>query len=309
MAVRARDGDQAAMKNVTPTLGTGVSLLPPGGGGSPWGGPAAHVAPTLGTDVSSLPPEGAGSPWGGPAANRSFRPAACLVAALLAACGNTPKAPDWQLESRGALERFVPAYMDGNARVAQAEFDRARREVAATGKIDLIARVELMRCAARVASLVVEPCTGFEALRADAPAAERAYADYLAAHVAPADVALLPPPQRAVAALVAAVNGPANGASNGTTNGAVGAAAAAGDAAVPAVQDPLSRLVAAGVLLQAGRAGPGVIAAAVDTASAQGWRRPLLAWLGVQLRRAEAAGAKDEADRIRRRMALVAGEH
>lgn len=221
-----------------------------------------------------------------------------LTAALLAACGNTPKAPDWQLESRGALERFVAAYMAGNARVEQAEFDRARREVAATGKVDLIARVELTRCAARVASLAVEPCAGFEPLRGDAPAAERAYADYLAARVAPADVTLLPPQQRAVAALAAGANG-AKGAADG---------GAGGDAAVQAVQDPFSRLVAAGVLLQGGRASPGVITAAVETASAQGWRRPLLAWLGVQLRRAQAAGAKDEADRIQRRMALVAGE-
>ena len=38
------------------------------------------------------------------------------------------------------------------------------------------------------------------------------------------------------------------------------------------------------------------------------WRRPLLAWLGVQAQRAEQAGATDEAQRLRRRMALAAGE-
>ena len=69
-----------------------------------------------------------------------------------------------------------------------------------TGRIDLLGRAELVRCAARVASLVFEPCEGFEKLRADAPAAERAYADYLAARVQPQDIALLPPQQRAVAA-------------------------------------------------------------------------------------------------------------
>jgi hypothetical protein len=63
--------------------------------------------------------------------------------------------------------------------------------------------------------------------------------------------------------------------------------------------------VAAGVLLQSGRSSPGVLQSAVDTASAQGWRRPLVAWLGVQLARAERAGAQDEAQRLRRRIALV----
>ena len=78
-------------------------------------------------------------------------------------------------------------------------------------------------------------------------------------------------------------------------------------ASLSAIADPLSRLVAAGVLLRSGRASPPVLQAAVDTASQQGWRRPLLAWLGVQAQRAERAGARDEAERIRRRMALVEG--
>jgi aminoglycoside/choline kinase family phosphotransferase len=62
--------------DVAPTLGTGVSSLPPEGAVSPWGGPAATRAPTLGTGVSSLPPEGAVSPWGGPAATRAPTPGA-----------------------------------------------------------------------------------------------------------------------------------------------------------------------------------------------------------------------------------------
>jgi len=44
---------------------------------------------------------------------------------------------------------------------------------------------------------------------------------------------------------------------------------------------------------------------AINTASAQGWRRPLLAWLQLQLQRAEAAGDSAEAARIRRRIALA----
>jgi hypothetical protein len=50
-----------------------------------------------------------------------------------------------------------------------------------------------------------------------------------------------------------------------------------------------------------------VVAQAVETASAQGWRRPLLAWLGVQAKLAEQGGDAAEAERVRRRMALVGG--
>jgi hypothetical protein len=71
------------------------------------------------------------------------------------------------------------------------------------------------------------------------------------------------------------------------------------------VADPLARLVAAGALLKAGRITPADIAAAVDTASSQGWRRPLLAWLGVQEQRARAAGDAAAVERLRRRIELA----
>jgi hypothetical protein len=44
---------------------------------------------------------------------------------------------------------------------------------------------------------------------------------------------------------------------------------------------------------------------AADTASEQGWRRAVLAWLGAQALRAEQAGATEEAQRLRRRIALA----
>jgi hypothetical protein len=204
-----------------------------------------------------------------------------LFAAVLAlaACSSGPKPADWELEAKTASERAVAAYMEGNTRVEAVEFARALGEVASTGRVDLVARVELLRCASRTASLVLEPCDGFERLRADAPAAERAYADYLVGRLQPQDLALLPATQRA---------------------------AAGGEAgALKLMADPLSQLVAASVLFQRGQASPAVLQQAVDTASSQGWRRPLLAWLGVQAQLADKAGDAGQAARLRRRMTLV----
>jgi primosomal protein N'' len=59
------------------------------------------------------------------------------------------------------------------------------------------------------------------------------------------------------------------------------------------------------VLLRSGKATPQVLTNATETASTQGWRRPLLAWLGVQAMRAEKAGDTVEAQRLKRRIALV----
>ncbi|RYY63486.1 MAG: hypothetical protein EOO24_57550 [Comamonadaceae bacterium] len=200
---------------------------------------------------------------------------------LLAACGSKPQAPDWQVGAHGALERYESAYLAGDQRAADAEFARARSQLGATGRADLVARAELTRCALQVASLEFDACPGFEPLRGDAGAAERAYADYLQGLAVPADQ--LPVQHRAAA------GGRADAAS------------------LAAVQDPLARLVAAGVLLRSNRASPDVLRVAADTASERGWRRPLAAWLGAQLRLAEQAGATEQAERLRRRLALVTG--
>jgi hypothetical protein len=77
--------------------------------------------------------------------------------------------------------------------------------------------------------------------------------------------------------------------------------------ALQAMSDPQARQIAAGVLLQAGRANPGVVTAAIDNASAQGWRRPLLAWLKVQQQRAQAVGDTATVDALARRISLVEG--
>jgi hypothetical protein len=206
---------------------------------------------------------------------------------LVAACSSRPPPPDWQTNARQSIDAAVAAYLEGNARLEAAETARARSEIARTGRLDLLARAELMRCAARVASLVFEPCEGFEKLRADAAPAERAYADYLAARLQPQDVALLPELHRGVAD--------------------VKASAEAAAATLDGIDEPLSRLIAAGVLFQSNRASPQTLQVAVDTASAQGWRRPLLAWLNVQLLRTEKAGASEEASRLRRRIGVVQG--
>jgi hypothetical protein len=72
-----------------------------------------------------------------------------------------------------------------------------------------------------------------------------------------------------------------------------------------ASDDPLSRLVAYAVALRNGSINPAGISAAVEVASAQGWRRPLLAWLGVQEKRALDAGDREAAAAIRRRIELI----
>jgi hypothetical protein len=183
-----------------------------------------------------------------------------LVALAVAACASRAPVPEWQGNAADALQAFESRYLAGDSKGAETEFQIARSALTATGRADLVARAELVRCAARVASLDFEPCSGFEALRDGAGPEEIAYAAYLEGRVAR-----------------------------------------------QAANEPLARLVAHGVQLRTARITPQDIGAAVDIASAQGWRRPLLAWLGVQLKRAEDAGDSETAARLKRRIDLVSG--
>jgi hypothetical protein len=179
---------------------------------------------------------------------------------LVGGCAGGSQPLDWQMSAAQGLQSFQRLYFAGNTSAAEAQFKSARTELARTGRTDLVARAELVRCAVRAASLEFDGCPGFETLRYGARAEELAYADYLA-----------------------------------------------GKGAHKAGEDPLSRLVAASIRLRAGQIGPPEVAAAVEVASAQGWRRPLLAWLGVQEKRATDAGDSETAARIRRRIDLISG--
>ncbi len=181
-----------------------------------------------------------------------------LFVVLLAGCSSGPVPPDWQLDSVSAMNAFQRNYLKGDSRAAEIEFSRLKKDLASTGRLDLAARAELLRCAARAASLEFDDCPDFEKLRADAGTEEISYAEYLAGR---------------------------------------GQHAASNDA--------YSRLVFVGVQFKAGKATPESIAAAIDIASSQGWRRPLLAWLGVQEKRAEAAGDRAALEHIRRRISLT----
>lgn len=208
---------------------------------------------------------------------------AMALAALLSACAGTPP-PDWQLSARSSLDNAAQAWLEGRDAVARAEHARARAALARTGRPDLLARAELHRCALQVATLQFQPCTGYEALAADATPEDAAYARYLGGRLQPGDAGRLPAAHRAAIA------------------------AADPAAALRGVEDPITQLVAAGAALQRAQASPALVQLAVDTASAQGWPRPLLAWLSVQQRMAQAAGDAALVDVIQRRIDAVGTE-
>ena len=209
-----------------------------------------------------------------------------IVAAglLLSACAGGPMPPEWQSQSHASLERFRQQYLEGSSQLAERSFAEAKAAVASTGRPELAARVELVRCALGTAALDIDACTQFESMRGDATAEDQAYGDFVGGHLREQDASRLPAQYRGVA---------------------MARDEAVRNKGMQQIEDPVSRLVAAGALFRLAQLSPEGLTAAIDTASAQGYRRPLLAYLKVQARRAESAGDGAALQSIQKRIDLV----
>lgn len=209
----------------------------------------------------------------------------CLVlaAALSAACSH-PTVPEWEERAHEGFEQYQRSYFAGD-RTADRDFRKAADALATTGKPELRARGELIGCALATAALDFERCNTWQSLQADADQADRAYGALLSGRFSGLDAKALPAQYGALAKATDAV---------------------ARNDALKRIEDPLSRLIGAGAVFRAGDLSPEGVALAVDTASEQGWRRPLLAWLGAQAGLAEAAGDAAALARIRKRIDVVA---
>jgi hypothetical protein len=207
----------------------------------------------------------------------------------LSACSSAPPTPQWQLDVSDSLRRAQGYLLEGRSTTAKqpladAEIRRLREAAGAAGDPRLLARTELALCAAQAASL--DPaglaCPGFERWKTEADAATLAYARYLRGQLSANEAALLPEQHQAAARAIA------SGALPATT--------------AQAITDPTARLVALSAAFQAKASPPDAIALATSTASEQGWRKALLAWLGVQLQLAHANGDRATAQNLQRRI-------
>ncbi len=198
-----------------------------------------------------------------------------FIAGWLSACANHAPPPDWLLKADAARQAHARYWLEGRDKLASGQLALAREAVSRTGDASVMARIELHACAVRRAALDLSVCSGFESLSGDASQSERIYGNYLAGQLSNGDLEGLPETQRQVWR-------------NPTM--------------LKEIADPLSRLVAAGVLFQAGRLAPDGIAVAIDTASAQGWRRALLAWLSLDLERRRRAGDSEGTAAVERRI-------
>jgi hypothetical protein len=207
------------------------------------------------------------------------------IALLLSACGGRPPVPDWKLDSASLIERYKKAELKGENTLAERYFEQALGAAGSTGRLEETARLHLVRCATRQASLAFEPCTPYlELARLGSSAEDEAYHRFLSGQWEGLDSGKLPEQYRALAA---------------------NRDAAKSLSLLQNISDPLSRLIAISVAVARKQADEPMLSLAADTASEQGWRKPLLVYLKVLENRAGLKQDKAALEQLRARIRLV----
>lgn len=194
---------------------------------------------------------------------------ACLI--LLAGCGGKTPPPDWKVDSADLIERYQKHELRGENILADRYFQQAVHAAGSAGQVAETARLWLVRCAVRRASLDDDDCSEYvELAKFGTTEEDRAYYQFITLDWSGVDASRLP---KHYAALVAG-------------------AADKRHAQVAAIDAPLSRLLAASLVVKRGEADDALLSLATETASAEGWKRPLLVYLKLAEKRA--SGLQDE---------------
>ena len=214
---------------------------------------------------------------------RTLHALASLI--LLTACGSGgPPPPDWKTDAADLMARYQKHALLGENTLAERYFRQAVGATGGAGRVAETARLWLVRCATRRAMLIDDACAEYAELAAIAPdAADQAYYQFLTLRWDVIDVAQLPGQHRDL----------------------VRATADKRHVQLVKIQDPLARLLDASLLVMRKEADAATLELAAETASAQGWRQPLLTYLKLLEKQAASLGNAAEQARLARRIQLV----
>ncbi|HQL00900.1 MAG TPA: hypothetical protein PK090_09005 [Smithellaceae bacterium] len=211
----------------------------------------------------------------------------CMCVLILSCAGGQP-APDWKMRGYRHLEEYKQSFLSGKEDAAEPHFEKARRAFAAGNDLEWLSLAFLTQFALHTACLERFDTAPFARLYRLAPTASHmAYCHFLKGNLSAVDPALL---------------------DNRYADFLKAAQAADAPRAVLALQnidDPLSRLIAAGVWIRYLPGNEAISQMAIDTAAANGWRRPLWAHLSALSVHYESQGETEKGRLVKERLELI----
>jgi alkylhydroperoxidase/carboxymuconolactone decarboxylase family protein YurZ len=181
---------------------------------------------------------------------------------LLVGCGTTKPTASWLSAGYNQLDSYKKHYLSGQDKVADLQFNDALKEIKKSGDLELLARTHLIRMALQMATL--QDLSSAEYLKIEAvhpsPANRNFYA-FLQGETAQVDAKLLP---EQYLSFIETLRRPGEGERL---------------RAIEQLEDPVSQLIAVGILVRMGQENEALLQRAIATASAEGWKKALLAYL------------------------------
>ena len=181
---------------------------------------------------------------------------------LLVGCGSSKPVPDWTDASFNQLDNYKKSYLSGKERIAEAYFNKAVDEIKSSGDLEILARAYLTKYAVHVA--VLEAFDDREYMRIDAvePILQnKNFYSFLKGAFDNVDEKLLP--QQYAGFLRAFQSGKKDDVAH----------------EISKMDNPLSKLIALGLLVQKNKNDETDLKLAIDIASHNGWKKALLAYL------------------------------
>lgn len=203
------------------------------------------------------------------------------------ACSSQP-VPQWQEISSRQLENYKIYFLTDKEDETEPHFVQARKAISANNNIHLLATAYLTKYALHTATL--ENYDGTEFMKIDKlqpDAALRAYYNFLTGNFERVETDLLPPAYRKVMPLMLDKN------------------MTAVNIKINEITDPLSRLIACGIVVKYLPYDENILQIAINTAADQGWSRPLWAYLTRLERYYLDHGQTIKAQNIRERLDLL----
>lgn len=210
-----------------------------------------------------------------------------IICLLLLGCTSKP-IPGWLNTSYNQLESYKKNYLSGEDKIAAIQFKAAINEIRKSGDLEILSRAYLIRMALQAAAL--ENTDDDEYLKIDAlqpSLPNRSFYAFLKGEINQVDDSMLPQQYR------------------GFCKALRQNAGAESLQEIEKMEDPLSQLIALGIIVRLRQDNEDVLKKAIAAASAQGWKKPLLVYLARLQSYYEGKKETDKATGIQQRIKLI----